>query len=195
MDRFLIKKGQKPAQTPNENQHEDAGEGTSRQTSDVPSKKRKVRSLQDEHRKFQGKWTDKFLFILHGMNPLCLICKQTRACFKRSNLERHFKTAHPNKYHSPSWTQSRCWPLLEFGLWSRLPQFETTCTESDVFLHEHIHLWVNIFNHEHYKEETEKPTGPCSSWMPHCDCNNKLQIQHEESQGHACQLPLIPVLR
>ena len=28
---------------------------------------------------------------------------------------------------------------------------------------------------------------------PHCDRNNKLQIQHEESQGHAGQLPLIPV--
>lgn len=68
-------------------------EGASQQVH-VPSKKRKVRSIQDEHRKFQEKWTDEFLFVLHGTNPLCLICKQTSACFKRSNLERHFKTAH-----------------------------------------------------------------------------------------------------
>ncbi len=111
MDRFLIKKGQKTADKPDgqthravknreekeseENQHEDAEEGTSSQTAGVQSKKRKVRSIQDEHRKFQDKWTDEFLFVLHSMNPLCLLCKETRACFKRSNLERHFKTAHP----------------------------------------------------------------------------------------------------
>ena len=110
MDRFLIKKGQKRTQKPDEqtdsvasgvdegnksedkNQQEDIGEGTGRETAGV-IKKRKIRSIQDEHRKFQEKWTDEFLFVLHGMNPLCLICKQTRAGFKRSNLERHFKTA------------------------------------------------------------------------------------------------------
>uniref|UniRef100_A0A3Q3X6Y0 IRG-type G domain-containing protein n=1 Tax=Mola mola TaxID=94237 RepID=A0A3Q3X6Y0_MOLML len=79
----------------NGNQHEDAGEGTSRQAAAVQSKKRKVRGIQDEHRKYQEKWTDKFLFVLHGMTPLCLICRQTRACFKRSSLEHHFKKAHP----------------------------------------------------------------------------------------------------
>lgn len=81
----------------NKNQHEDTGEGTSRQTAGVtlPNKKRKIRSIQGEHRKFQDKWTDKFLFVLHSMNPLCLICKQTRAGFKRGNLVRHFKTVHP----------------------------------------------------------------------------------------------------
>lgn len=71
MDRFVIKKGQKPdrqthsvvqnnedneaEEAANENQHEDAGEGTSRQTQGVPSKKQKVRGIQDEHRKFQEK--------------------------------------------------------------------------------------------------------------------------------------------
>ena len=101
IDRFLIKKGQKRTQKPDEqtdsvasgvdegnksedkNQQEDIGEGTGRETAGV-SKKLKIRSIQDEHRKFQEKWTDKFLFVLHGMNPLCLICKQTCAGFKRS---------------------------------------------------------------------------------------------------------------
>lgn len=60
----------------------------------TPAKKRKVRVIQDEHRKFQQKWTEEFLFVLHGSNPLCLLCKQTRSGFKRSNLERHFQTMH-----------------------------------------------------------------------------------------------------
>ncbi len=32
--------------------------------------------------------------MLHVSNPLCLLCKQTRSGFKRSNLERHFQTTH-----------------------------------------------------------------------------------------------------
>lgn len=132
-DQFLIKKGQKRAQKPdgqthsvvtnsgvdeenefekaaNKNQHKAAGEGTSRQTTGVtpPSKKRKIRSIQDEHRKFQDKWTDKFLFVLHGMNPLCLISKQTCVGFKQSNLECHFKTVHPQFNESyPSGSELR----------------------------------------------------------------------------------------
>ena len=110
MDRFVIKKGTKIPDAGDgkrrgvarnrvekergENQHADPGEGTSSQT-ESQSKKRKVRSIQDEHRKFQDKWTDEFLFVLHNTTPLCLLCNETRACFKRSNLERHFKTAHP----------------------------------------------------------------------------------------------------
>ncbi|MEQ2297922.1 hypothetical protein AMECASPLE_039670 [Ameca splendens] len=103
MDRFLIKKGHKTdgeshsvvkntedndsEDEEDEIQHEDdAGEGTSRQVH-IHNKKRKVRRIQDEHRKCQDKWTDEFLFVLHGKNPLGLICKQTRAGFKRSNLE------------------------------------------------------------------------------------------------------------
>ena len=54
------------------------------------------------------------------------------------------------KWHSPSCTQSRCWPLVEFGFWSRHSYFENTCTESDVFLYEHVHLGVNLFNREDY---------------------------------------------
>ena len=43
----------------NEKQH-DAREGMSRQTTGVQSKKRKVRSMQDEHGKIKEKWTHKF---------------------------------------------------------------------------------------------------------------------------------------
>lgn len=80
---FYKKKGQKRAQKPdgqthsvvtnsgvdeeneseeaaNKNQHKDTGEGTSEKTAGVtlPSKKRKIRSIKDEHRKFHDKWTD-----------------------------------------------------------------------------------------------------------------------------------------
>ncbi len=74
------------------NRQEDDGDGVCGES--TPAKKRKVRALQDEHRKFQEKWTDEFLFVLYGSNPLCLLCKQTRSSFKRSNLERHFQTTH-----------------------------------------------------------------------------------------------------
>ncbi len=110
MDRFLIKQSHAPSgqqqsnvTVSNEgtkdsehattaNRQEDDGDGVCGES--TPAKKRKVRALQDEHRKFQEKWTDEFLFVLHGSNPLCLLCKQTRSGFKRSNLERHFQTTH-----------------------------------------------------------------------------------------------------
>jgi len=41
------------------------------------------------------------------------------------------------------------------------------------------------------KEETEKRPRR----TPHKNRNNKLQIQHKDSQGNACMLPLIPALR
>ncbi len=110
MDRFLIKQSHAPSgqqqsnvtvsnegtkdseHTTTANRQEDDGDGVCGES--TPAKKRKVRALQDEHRKFQEKWTDEFLFVLHGSNPLCLLCKQTRSGFKRSNLERHFQTTH-----------------------------------------------------------------------------------------------------
>ncbi len=110
MDRFLIKQSHAPSgqqqsnvTVSNEgtkdsehattaNRQEDDGDGVCGES--TPAKKRKVRALQHEHRKFQEKWTDEFLFVLHGSNPLCLLCKQTRSGFKRSNLERHFQTTH-----------------------------------------------------------------------------------------------------
>lgn len=121
MDRFVIKKGRKIGEAGDgerqsavrtdtgdgqtqrdernrgrerEDQYADPEEGTSSHT-ESQNKKRKARSIQDEHRKFQDTWTDEFLFVLHNTAPLCLLCNETRACFKRSNLERHLKTAHP----------------------------------------------------------------------------------------------------
>ena len=64
----------------NKNQHEGAGEGRSRQTPGVPSKKWKVRGIQDEHRKFQEKGIDTFLFLLHGMRKV----KDMHASFRSS---------------------------------------------------------------------------------------------------------------
>ncbi|MBN3315765.1 GT2D2 protein, partial [Atractosteus spatula] len=55
---------------------------------------KRERSIHDEHRKFQDNWTDEFLFVLHGTNPLCLICHKTCSGFKRCNLECHFQTMH-----------------------------------------------------------------------------------------------------
>lgn len=113
MHRFVIKQGrksneQKQNSVGNEGdkdlkqmtQNSDAGEGTREQTAGAQLKKRKVRAIQDEYRKFQDKWTDDFLFVLHGSNPLCLLCNQTRSGFKRSNLERHFQTTHPKFYET-----------------------------------------------------------------------------------------------
>lgn len=108
------KKKQKPAQKPDgqthsvvtnseenedeaadhENETEDTGEGTSRQTrtAGVPSKKTKGTNHTRWAEKISGKWTDLFCM---ARTPLCLLCRQTRAGLKRSNLERHYKTAHP----------------------------------------------------------------------------------------------------
>uniref|UniRef100_H3ARQ8 SPIN-DOC-like zinc-finger domain-containing protein n=1 Tax=Latimeria chalumnae TaxID=7897 RepID=H3ARQ8_LATCH len=59
-------------------------------------KRRKVRALKDENRKFQEKWTDEFFLVLNeiSMKPVCLICQQTGSVFKRSNLEWHHTTVH-----------------------------------------------------------------------------------------------------
>ena len=84
MDILTNSEDKESEEAANKNQHEDAGEGTSRQTSGVPRMKgtRHTRWAQDISRE----------------------------------LDRR----------------------------SRLSHFETTCTESDVFLHEHIHMWVNF---------------------------------------------------
>jgi len=40
----------------------------------------------------------------------------------------------------------------------------------------------------------QKPPHQWTYCIPHKDCNNKLQIQHEQGQGNACMLPDIPAL-
>ena len=89
---------EQPSQTgPVEN--EDGGETSGQQTDCYEgqvTKKRKVRAIQDEHRKFQEKWTEEFAFVLHGTNSLCLICQKVCSGFRRENLERHLRMTHPN---------------------------------------------------------------------------------------------------
>ena len=72
---------------------ETSGQSTNKNTSQA-CKKRKVRPIQDEHRKFQEKWTEEYFFVLHDTNPVCLICQKECSGFKRGNLERHFRTTH-----------------------------------------------------------------------------------------------------
>lgn len=48
-----------------------------RRPAGLHSKRWKVQSIQDQYRKYQEKLTDKFLFVFHGLTPLCLICRQT----------------------------------------------------------------------------------------------------------------------
>jgi len=96
MDRFVIRKTDKRPKT---GENEEAGgivAGTSRDMEEEPRKKRKVRPLEAENRQFQEKWTEDFLFVPNesSTKALCLICTQTCAAFKRSNIERHFTKVH-----------------------------------------------------------------------------------------------------
>ncbi len=101
MDRFVVKQKRNSDKQPSQTrpvEKEDEGE-TSGQQGDCEgqvTKKRKVQAIQDEHRKYQEKWTEEFAFVLHDTNSLCLICQKVCSGFKRGNLERHLKTTHPN---------------------------------------------------------------------------------------------------
>ena len=57
------------------------------------SKKRKV---DCENRAFKEEWTDLFMFILPACSskPVCLICSETVALVKSSNVKRHYETKH-----------------------------------------------------------------------------------------------------
>ena len=93
------KKRQKPAQKPdgqthstvtnseekeskeaaNENQHApERGRAGKRQV--FPVKNERYEAYNDEHRKFQEKWMDEFLFVLHGMKKV----KDVHASFRSS---------------------------------------------------------------------------------------------------------------
>lgn len=60
------------------------------------SKKRKV---GDENRSFNDQWTLEYIFILKGDKPLCLICKDTVAVIKKSNIKRHFEAKHSENFN------------------------------------------------------------------------------------------------
>ncbi|CAK6438343.1 unnamed protein product [Pipistrellus nathusii] len=56
---------------------------------------KKQRKTEDENREFKVEWTEAFAFTqnLNGL-PTCLICQETLAHNKKSNVERHFTTKH-----------------------------------------------------------------------------------------------------
>lgn len=57
----------------------------------------KKRKLEDENRQFSPEWTDLYCFTLPsraGAKPMCLICNQTVALIKSSNIKRHYDTKH-----------------------------------------------------------------------------------------------------
>ena len=64
----------------------------------IPSdiKKRKV---QPPIRLFNDDWTNDFLFIMHYAKPQCLICHETVAIVKKSNIQRHFTTKHAESFN------------------------------------------------------------------------------------------------
>jgi len=58
---------------------------------------RKKRKVDSENRQFLQEWTDLYCFIFPngiGTKPVCLICHQTVAIIKSSNMKRHYQTKH-----------------------------------------------------------------------------------------------------
>ena len=57
----------------------------------------KKRKIDSENREFHLEWTNLFLFELDGFSkkPKCLLCSETIALIKSSNVKRHFETKHP----------------------------------------------------------------------------------------------------
>lgn len=58
---------------------------------------RKKRKVEAENRQFLPEWTDLYCFTLPnlvGASPVCLICQQTVAIIKSSNMKRHYQTKH-----------------------------------------------------------------------------------------------------
>ncbi|XP_071055109.1 general transcription factor II-I repeat domain-containing protein 2A-like [Onthophagus taurus] len=55
----------------------------------------KKRKYEEENRCFRSEWEESFAFIEYNGKSLCLICKDTIANYKISNLRRHYETTHP----------------------------------------------------------------------------------------------------
>ena len=58
----------------------------------VPSAKHK--KIDSEGRLFKEEWIEKYFFVEHNNNPLCLICQETIAVFKEHNIKRHYDSKH-----------------------------------------------------------------------------------------------------
>jgi hypothetical protein len=54
------------------------------------------RKVEDENRKFQDAWTEKYCFVESKGAMICLHCKQTVAVPKEYNLRRHYESKHIN---------------------------------------------------------------------------------------------------
>ncbi|CAH1105999.1 unnamed protein product [Psylliodes chrysocephalus] len=59
------------------------------------SRKRKV---TDEHRSFQEKWTNLYLFVCVGEKPVCLVCNESVSVMKEYNIKRHYDSKHSSKF-------------------------------------------------------------------------------------------------
>jgi hypothetical protein len=55
----------------------------------------KRRKVDAECRGFQDTWTEKYFFIQHFGNPICIICHGSVAVNKEFNIKRHYETKHP----------------------------------------------------------------------------------------------------
>lgn len=58
---------------------------------------KKKRKVESENRQFLPEWTDLYCFVLPnrvGAVPVCIICHQTVAIIKSSNIKRHYETKH-----------------------------------------------------------------------------------------------------
>lgn len=54
------------------------------------------RKYEEEHRTFLPEWESLYFFVERNGKPFCLICQESLAHFKASNLQRHFSSVHPN---------------------------------------------------------------------------------------------------
>jgi hypothetical protein len=56
----------------------------------------KQRKVDFENRLFQDSWTENYLFVLSpsGNKPVCLLCNESIAVVKQSNIKRHFEKKH-----------------------------------------------------------------------------------------------------
>ncbi|KAK6490688.1 general mRNAion factor II-I repeat domain-containing protein 2-like, partial [Huso huso] len=55
---------------------------------------KKKRSIVEEGRTFQEKWSSSYFVIKNGEKALCLICKQQIPAMKEYNVKRHYETNH-----------------------------------------------------------------------------------------------------
>ncbi|XP_050528216.1 general transcription factor II-I repeat domain-containing protein 2B-like [Daktulosphaira vitifoliae] len=58
----------------------------------------KKRTISDESRVFQEKWSHNYFFIQVKEKAICLICQESIAVMKEYNLKRHYSTKHAAKY-------------------------------------------------------------------------------------------------